>query len=180
MLLKGGLTNSSSGARAASFVCLSGAMNSKKIIGMGPKKRIALLAHDNKKQDLFEWAKFNRELLADHDLYATRTTGKILEELDLRLVKLESGPLGGDQQIGAKICEGEIDFVIFFSDPLEPLPHDPDIKALLRIAMVWNVPLACNRASADFMISSPLMEGRYQRLVPDYSVTMTTTNGSTE
>jgi methylglyoxal synthase len=180
MSLKGGLTNSSSAARAASFVCLSGTMNCKKTIVMEPKKRIALLAHDNKKQDLFEWAKFNRELLADHDLYATRTTGKILEELDLRLVKLESGPLGGDQQIGAKICEGEIDFVIFFSDPLEPLPHDPDIKALLRIAMVWNVPLACNRASADFMISSPLMEGRYQRLVPDYSVTMTTTNGSTE
>jgi methylglyoxal synthase len=135
MSLKGGLTNGSTGARAARIVCLSETMNSKKIMAMEPKKRIALLAHDNKKQDLFEWAKFNRELLADHDLYATRTTGKVLEELDLKLVKLESGPLGGDQQIGAKICEGEIDFVIFFSDPLEPVPHDPDIRALLRIAM---------------------------------------------
>jgi methylglyoxal synthase len=147
-----------------------GTMNYKKM-PMWPKKRIALVAHDNKKQDLFEWAKFNRDLLADHDLYATRTTGKILEELDLKIIKLESGPLGGDQQIGAKICQGEVDFVIFFWDPLEPLPHDPDIKALLRIAMVWNIPVACNRASADFMISSPLMEGLYQRLVPDYSVT---------
>jgi methylglyoxal synthase len=170
MLLKGGLTNGWTGAQAASFVCLSGVTNSKKIMTMGRKKRIALVAHDNKKPDLFEWAKFNRKFLADHDLYATRTTGKILEELDLRLVKLESGPLGGDQQIGAKICEGKIDFVISFLDPLEPLPHDPDIKALLRIAMVWNIPVACNRASADFMISSPLMEGPYQRLVPDYSV----------
>jgi len=171
MSLNGALTNDSTATQAASFLCMSGTMNSKKIIAMGPKKRIALLAHDNKKRDLFEWAKFNRDLLADHDLYATRTTGKILEELDLRLVKVESGPLGGDQQIGAKICEGEIDFVIFFSDPLEPLPHDPDIRALLRIAMVWNIPVACNLASADFMISSPLMEGRYHRLVPDYSVT---------
>jgi methylglyoxal synthase len=170
MSLKRGLTNGSTGGQAASFVCLSGATNTKKIMTMGPKKRIALVAHDNKKRDLFEWAKFNRELLADHDLYATRTTGEILEELGLSLVKLESGPLGGDQQIGAKICEGEIDFVVFFSDPLEPLPHDPDIRALLRIAIVWNIPVACNLASADFMISSPLMEERYQRLVPDYSV----------
>jgi methylglyoxal synthase len=141
MSLKGGQTNGSSEARAAGVVCQSGSMNAKKIITMGPKKRVALLAHDEKKQDLFDWAKFNRELLAEHDLYATRTTGKILEELGLRLVKLESGPLGGDQQIGAKICEGEIDFVVFFSDPLEPLPHDPDIRALLRIAIVWNIPL---------------------------------------
>lgn len=137
---------------------------------MGARKKIALVAHDNKKQDLFEWARFNKDLLAQHDLYATGTTGTILgEELDLTIVKLESGPLGGDQQIGAKISEGDIDFVIFFWDPLEPLPHDPDIKALLRIAVVWNIPIACNRASADFMISSPLMAGAYQRLVPDYS-----------
>ncbi len=141
-----------------------------KKIDMAPRKRIALVAHDNKKQDLFEWTKFNRVLLAGHDLYATRTTGRILEEeLDLKVVKLESGPLGGDQQIGAKISEGDIDFVIFFWDPPEPLPHDPDIKALLRIAMVWKIPVACNRASADFMISSPLMDGAYQRLAPDYS-----------
>jgi methylglyoxal synthase len=141
-----------------------------KEIAMGPRKKIALVAHDNKKQDLFEWAKFNRDLLAQHDLCVTGTTGTILaEELGLEIVKLESGPLGGDQKIGAKISAGEIDFVIFFWDPLEPLPHDPDIKALLRISVVWNIPVACNRASADFMISSPLMAGTYQRLIPDYS-----------
>jgi methylglyoxal synthase len=138
---------------------------------MTPKKKIALVAHDNKKQDLFAWAKYNRNLLERHSLYATGTTGKILaEELDLQVVKLESGQLGGDQQIGAKIAEGEVDFVIFFWDPLEPLPHDPDVKALLRVAMVWNIPVACNRSSADFMISSPLMESGYLRLVPDYSI----------
>jgi methylglyoxal synthase len=154
-------------------------MNYKTIV-MGPAKKIAVVAHDNKKQDLFAWAKFNRNLLARHRLYATGTTGGILEEeLHLEIVKLESGPLGGDQQIGAKIAEGLIDFVIFFWDPLEPLPHDPDIKALLRIAMVWNIPVACNRASADFMISSPLMEGVYQRLVPDYSEYRTRLAGGT-
>jgi methylglyoxal synthase len=141
-----------------------------KKIPMQPRKKIALVAHDNKKQDLFDWARYNVQLLAQHDLYATGTTGTVLEEeLDLILHKLESGPLGGDQQIGAKISEGKIDFVIFFWDPLEPLPHDPDIKALLRIAVVWNIPVACNRSSADFMISSPLMAGVYQRLVPDYT-----------
>ena len=141
-----------------------------KKIAMQPRKKIALVAHDNKKQDLFDWAKYNVQLLAEHDLYATGTTGTILEEeLDLTLHKLESGPLGGDQQIGAKISEGKIDFVIFFWAPLEPLPHDPDIKALLRIAVVWNIPVACNRSSADFMISPPLMAGVYQRLVPDYT-----------
>ena len=141
-----------------------------KKIAMQPRKKIALVAHDNKKQDLYEWAKYNQALLTHHDLFATGTTGTVLsEELDLEIIKLESGPLGGDQQIGARISEGEIDFLIFFSDPLEPLPHDPDIKALLRIAIVWNIPVACNRTSADFMISSPLMEGVYQRLIPDYS-----------
>jgi len=139
-------------------------------VPMGARKKIALVAHDNKKQDLFDWAKFNRDLLAEHVLYATGTTGSMLEqELDLQIHRLESGPLGGDQQIGAKISSNEIDFVIFFWDPLEPLPHDPDIKALLRIAVVWNIPVACNRASADFMVSSPLMSGTYQRLIPDYS-----------
>ena len=132
-------------------------------------KRIALVAHDNKKKDLLEWAKFNRDLLAEHDLYATGTTGTLLEEtLDVPFTKLQSGPLGGDQQIGAKIADGQIDFVIFFWDPLEPQPHDPDVKALLRIAVVWNVPVACNRASADFMISSPLMSSPYERQLPDY------------
>jgi methylglyoxal synthase len=138
-------------------------------IGSASRKHIALVAHDNKKKDLLEWAKYNRDLLARHDLYATGTTGTLLEEiLDIPFTKLQSGPLGGDQQIGAKIAEGQIDFVIFFWDPLEPQPHDPDVKALLRIAVVWNIPVACNRASADFMISSPLMSASYERLLPDY------------
>ena len=137
---------------------------------MGQKKKIALVAHDNKKQDLLEWARFNKELLAQHELYATGTTGKLLaQELGIEIIKLQSGPLGGDQQIGSKIAERDIDFMIFFWDPLEPLPHDTDVKALLRIAVVWNIPVACNRASADFMISSPLMTCEYERLVPDYS-----------
>jgi methylglyoxal synthase len=132
-------------------------------------KKIALVAHDNKKRDLLEWAKFNRDLLAHHQIYATGTTGKILErELNIKIIKLKSGPLGGDQQIGAKIVENEIDFLIFFWDPLEPQPHDPDVKALLRMAVVWNIPIANNRSSADFMISSPLMDSPYDRLVPDY------------
>ena len=133
------------------------------------RKRIALVAHDNKKQDLLEWARFNRDLLAHHELFATGTTGKLLEEtLKTPIVKLQSGPLGGDLQIGAKIAEGLIDFVIFFWDPLEPQPHDPDVKALIRIAVVWNIPVACNRAAADFVISSPLMSSAYQRALPDY------------
>jgi methylglyoxal synthase len=136
---------------------------------LGPKKKIALVAHDNKKKDLLEWAKWNIKILEDHIIYATGTTGKLLEqELGLDIIKLQSGPLGGDQQLGAKITDGDIDFVIFFWDPLEPQPHDTDVKALLRIAVVWNIPVACNRASADFMISSPLMSGEYQRQVPDY------------
>ena len=140
-----------------------------KKIAMNPNKKIALVAHDNKKRDLLEWAEFNRTLLGHHDIYATGTTGTILErELGFTVHKLQSGPLGGDQQIGAKIADNEIDFLIFFWDPLEPQPHDPDVKALLRMAVVWNIPIACNRASADFMISSPLMDGEYDRLVPDY------------
>jgi methylglyoxal synthase len=137
---------------------------------MGHDKKIALVAHDNKKRDLMEWAKFNRDLLAHHEVYATGTTGELLERaLGFPVRRLQSGPLGGDQQIGAKIVDNEIDFLIFFWDPLEPLPHDPDVKALLRMAVVWNIPIACNRASADFMISSPLMDGEYHRLVPDYT-----------
>lgn len=140
-----------------------------KTIVMKYDKKIALVAHDNKKRDLLEWAKFNRELLAEHIIYATGTTGNLLElELGLNVNRLQSGPLGGDQQIGAMIVENEIDFLIFFWDPLEPLPHDPDVKALLRMAVVWNIPIACNRTSADFMISSPLMDGEYERLLPDY------------
>ncbi|MEW6718992.1 MAG: methylglyoxal synthase [Thermodesulfobacteriota bacterium] len=138
-------------------------------ISMERDKRIALVAHDNKKRDLLEWARYNRDLLAHHKIYATGTTGAILErELGFDVVKLQSGPLGGDQQVGAGIAAGEIDFLIFFWDPLQPQPHDPDVKALLRMAVVWNIPIACNRASADFMISSPLMDEGYDRLVPDY------------
>jgi methylglyoxal synthase len=136
-----------------------------------PKKRIALVAHDNKKQDLMEWAMYNRDLLVQHELCATGTTGSLLEKaLDAEVLKLQSGPLGGDQQIGAKVAEGVIDFIIFFWDPLEPQPHDPDVKALLRLAVVWNVPVACNRASADFMISSPLMSTAYERILPDFEI----------
>lgn len=139
------------------------------IIPIEQKKRIALVAHDNMKRDLLDWAKWNRQLLIEHELYATGTTGKLLEEvLGVSVHKYQSGPLGGDQQIGAKIAEGVIDFMIFFWDPLSPAPHDTDVKALLRIAVVWNIPVACNRASADFMISSTLMTGEYERLVVDY------------
>ena len=134
-----------------------------------PQKRIALVAHDKKKKDLLEWAKWNRAGLAEHVIIATGTTGKLLEEeLGIEVIKLQSGPLGGDQQLGAKITDGEIDLLIFFWDPLEMQPHDTDVKALLRIAVVWNIPVACNRASADFIISSPLMSGAYQHLTPDY------------
>ena len=132
-------------------------------------KKIALIAHDNKKSDLLDWVKFNRGTLLKHELFATGTTGKLLEkELGCEITIFESGPLGGDQQIGSRIAEGCIDFLIFFWDPLEPLPHDPDIKALLRVAAVWNIPVACNRTSADFLISSPLMGKEYQRMLPDY------------
>lgn len=136
---------------------------------LGPARTIGLVAHDNKKVDLIEWATYNRPLLETHQLVATGTTGTLLEDrLGVGVLKLQSGPLGGDQQLGAMIANGEIDFLVFFWDPLEPQPHDPDVKALLRIAVVWNIPVACNRASADFMISSPLMFGDYQRQMPDY------------
>ncbi len=133
-------------------------------------KNLALVAHDNRKPDLIEWARWNKTALQGHNVFATGTTGRLLEDvLDMRIVKFQSGPLGGDQQIGAKIAEGKIDFLIFFWDPLEPQPHDPDVKALLRIALVWNIPTACNRSTADFMISSVLMNEPYGRRVPDFS-----------
>jgi methylglyoxal synthase len=138
--------------------------------GRPERKRIALVAHDNRKNDLLEWCRYNRELLVQHELYATGTTGRLLSEaLDTPVERLQSGPLGGDQQIGARIADGCIDLLIFFWDPLSPQPHDTDVKALLRIAVVWNIPVACNRASADYVISSPLMTGSYERLVPDYT-----------
>jgi methylglyoxal synthase len=133
------------------------------------KKRVALIAHDNKKAELVEWVEFNRVKMAECDLYATGTTGKLIEEkLKQKVTKLQSGPLGGDQQIGALISEGKIDLLIFFWDPMEPLPHDPDIKALLRIAVVWNIPVACNRTTADFLFTSPLLFGNYQRKMPEF------------
>lgn len=132
------------------------------------KKRIALIAHDHKKDDLVEWALFNKLRLAECDLYATSTTGGLVEQaLELNVTRLQSGPFGGDQQIGALIAEGRIDALIFFWDPLHPLPHDQDIKALLRVAVLWNIPVACNRASADFIFSSPLFFGDYERKLPD-------------
>ena len=126
-------------------------------------RRIALIAHDNKKQDMIEWAEYNLHLLAGHELFATATTGHLLQlQLGLPVTCFRSGPYGGDQQIGARIAEGEIDLLVFLWDPLEPHPHDPDVKALLRVAVVCNIPMACNRATADFMISSPLMSRSHQ------------------
>lgn len=140
-------------------------MPSRRLLLMNTRKRIALIAHDNRKHDLLDWVRCNRGILMHHDLFATGTTGLILSaELGLDITRFASGPLGGDQQVGAAIVEGRIDFVIFFSDPLEPHPHDVDVKTLLRIAVVYNIPVACNRATADFILSSPLMKEEYRRL----------------
>ena len=132
-------------------------------------KRIALVAHDNMKDEMLEWVAHHRTELSNNVLVGTGTTGRLVQEhTGLEVERLRSGPLGGDQQMGARIAEGKIDILMFFWDPLEPQPHDPDIKALLRIAAVWNIPVACNRASADFIISSPLISQVYQRRVPEY------------
>jgi len=138
--------------------------------GEPPRKRIALIAHDHKKEELLRWVSANRQALSRYELLSTGTTGEVLRaRLGLPVVTVESGPLGGDLQVGARIAQGEIDVLVFFWDPLEPQPHDPDVKALLRIAVVWNVPVACNVASADFLFSSPLMAADYARRVPDYA-----------
>jgi methylglyoxal synthase len=138
-------------------------------VDMRPSKRIALIAHDGKKDDLIEWIKYNKGTLEKHQLFATKSTGKMVQErTGLEVYCYLSGPIGGDQQIGAKIVEGEIDFLIFFWDPLTPQPHDPDVKALLRIAVLYNIPTASNRATADFLISSPLMKRTYQQIKTIY------------
>jgi methylglyoxal synthase len=135
---------------------------------IAPQKRIALIAHDNKKSDLLDWARYNRGTLSQHFLFGTGTTGELLsKELNLPITRYASGPLGGDMQIGASIAEGKLDLLIFFWDPLEPQPHDPDIKALLRLAVLYNIPTACNRSTADFVISSPLMGREYDHPTPD-------------
>jgi methylglyoxal synthase len=138
-------------------------------IMMPGHKRIALVAHDSKKDDMLEWADFNLDILKQHELLATGTTGRYLSsKLGLDINRMQSGPLGGDMQLGARIAEGEIDVLIFFWDPLESQPHDPDIRALLRIAAVWNIPVATNRATADFLMSSPFMHGEYERQLTEY------------
>jgi methylglyoxal synthase len=151
-------------------------LDKKKIVRMNTirklssRKTIALVAHDNKKADLMEWADFNKTVLARHELIATGTTGKLLEEkLDRPVTKMLSGPLGGDQQIGAMIAEGKIDVLIFFWDPMEAQAHDSDVKALLRLGVAWNILLACDRATADFILTSPLMHQEYETQIPDYS-----------
>ena len=148
---------------------------------MKAKKNIALVAHDNRKKDLIEWIEWNLNVLLKHEITCTGTTGNLVEKAirhgldktnmphDFTIQKLRSGPLGGDQQLGAMITEGKIDFVIFFWDPMEPHPHDVDVKALLRIAVLYNIPIACNRSTADFMISSPLMGQEYNPIVKDYT-----------
>ena len=148
---------------------------------MESRKRVALVAHDNRKKDLIEWVEWNAGILLNHDLTCTGTTGILVERAirgktaisapphEFTITKLRSGPLGGDQQLGALITEGKIDLVIFFWDPMEPHPHDVDVKALLRIAVLYNIPIACNRSTADFMISSPLMEQHYAPTTKDYS-----------
>ena len=135
---------------------------------MKPIKNVALVAHDNRKQELVEWLQVHQEKIINCHIVTTGTTGLLIENsTDLKVERVNSGPLGGDQQIGARISEGEIDLLVFFWDPLEPMPHDPDVKALLRLSTLWNIPIACNKSTADFIIKSPLMFD-YQRTAPDF------------
>jgi len=139
-------------------------------VRMAGTKNIVLIAHDSRKKDLLDWVRFNVPVLREHHLFATGTTGALLEATTgLKVSRFRSGPLGGDQQVGAKIAEGELEVLIFFWDPLEPQPHDPDVKALLRIAVLYNIPTACNRATADFLVASPLFHGEYDRAVEDHA-----------
>ncbi|MBM6551379.1 methylglyoxal synthase [Marinomonas ostreistagni] len=141
----------------------------KKSITTAARKRVALVAHDNMKSELTAWASEHRAKLIKHELMATGTTGSLLQkELGVPVNALISGPLGGDQQLGGLIAEGKIDILIFFWDPFEPMPHDPDIKALLRVAAVWNIPIACSVSSANFLISSPLFDEAFEKQIPDY------------
>lgn len=140
---------------------------------LNSRKRIALVAHDNKKAEMVEWAVSNKNILSRHRLYATGTTGTLVENaLDQSVTKFMSGPLGGDQQVGSKLAEGKIDILIFFWDPMQAQPHDPDVRALLRLAVVWNIPVACDRATADFIFTSPLMHEEYEAILPDYTTYM--------
>ncbi len=140
---------------------------------LGAKKRIALVAHDHMKSSLLAWVRRHREALAGHILLGTGTTAALVgEHTDLQVEGLMSGPMGGDQQLGARIAEGKVDVMIFFWDPLQSVPHDPDVKALLRLATVWNIPVACNAASADFLIESPHMARDYEAEVMDYGAYM--------
>jgi len=137
---------------------------------LGATKTIALVAHDNKKEELINWIKDNKDILKQHRLVSTGTTGKLIEEkLKINVARVLSGPLGGDQQLGAMVATGSVDVIIFFWDPMEAQPHDSDVKALMRLGVVWNIPMACCPATADFIISSPYMQGAYNSLVTDYS-----------
>ena len=145
-------------------------MDKTQRVKMNEVKNIVLIAHDSRKKDLLEWVKYNRAVLREHRLFATGTTGGLVQAgADLPVTRFKSGPLGGDQQVGAKIADGELDVLIFFWDPLEPQPHDPDVKALLRIAVLYNIPTACNRATADFIVASTLFHGAYDRMVEDHA-----------
>ncbi|MEX0724016.1 MAG: methylglyoxal synthase [Gracilimonas sp.] len=140
------------------------------VLPMKPKKNIALIAHDHRKMDLLDWAEYNSEHLSNHNLFGTGTTGKLVsDKVGLPVFRFKSGPLGGDLQIGTAIVQNEIDVMIFFWDPLQAQPHDVDVKALQRISIVYNIPMACNRSSADFLITSPLMKQQYDRFIVDYS-----------